>query len=306
MKNFIKWINNTFATDLPNDYIDFLVSADKNSIIGKKFRFYENKNLTATDIHYIFGIGKNETNNIKWNYNNYLSEGIIPKNFLPIAEDSGGNLICLNMNLKNNFYIYFVPHDSCEMIYYFVADSFSVWCSEMYSEQLIHPENKNSIETRSKKQNIDIDPDIFSKVDSDDERISNYDLAYFIKDEKMDIPESLRTFYHLNNEIEVNKKIEFIEKKHKTKYSVSMRSVLSFDKVIRSYYKLIEQEPTLADYLPIAMSANLNFIPLLKARRRNKGKIFFWNAFNRDIIEAYNSIESFFGSLGIEIHSHDV
>lgn len=307
MNNFIKWVKDKFSTDLPNEYAQFLVSSDKNSIVGKRFRFYENENLTATDIHYFFGIGDNGTNSIEWNYNNYLSEGIIPRFFLPIAEDSGGNLICLNMDLKENHGIYFVPHDNYEMTYYFVANSFSEWYSKMYSEQIIQPECKNNIEIKLEEQNSSINPEVYNKVNSDDDvsEASNDDLASFIKDEKMNISELLCSFYRLNSGIEVNKKIEFVGK-NKTKYSVSMRTVLSFGDVKRTYYELIGQEPILADYLPIAMSASVHFIPLLKVRKRNMGKVFFWNAFNRDIVEAYNSVENFFRALDIEIHSHDV
>ena len=71
MDNFLKWVKNTFATNLPNDYLQFLLSDDKNSIVGKIFQSYENEKLTATDIHYIF--------------------------------EMGGNLICLSMSVEKIF-----------------------------------------------------------------------------------------------------------------------------------------------------------------------------------------------------------
>lgn len=307
MDNFLKWVKNTFATNLPNDYLQFLLSDDKNSIVGKNFQFYENEKLTATDIHYIFEIGDNGTNCIEWNYTNYLSEEIIPEFFLPIAEDSGGNLICLSMSVEKYSQIYFVLHDSFEITYYFVANSFSEWCSKIYSRQINRL--KDESDTNSKlKEHSSKNNSKTTTIDNSDTSLSEFlsgDLDSFIANEKMDLPTSLCDFYHMIDGREVNKKIEFVCQKSKTKFSIEIHTVLSFNKSKKMYYELIKSEPTMVDYLPIAMTSSVNFMLLLKIRKRNKGKIYFWNAFNRDIVEAYDSIEEFFGELGIDIYSHD-
>ena len=54
MEDFLKWIKNTFDTNLPNDYLQFLLSYDESSVVGKVFQFFENEKLTSTDIHYFF------------------------------------------------------------------------------------------------------------------------------------------------------------------------------------------------------------------------------------------------------------
>lgn len=302
--NFLKWVKNTFDTNLPNDYLQFLLSGDESSIVRKFFQFYEHEKLTSTDIHYIFKIGKKEMNGIEWNYNNYLSEEIIPAFFLPIAEDSGGNLICLSMSVEKHSQIYFVLHDSFEMTYYFVANSFSEWCSKMYSQQINRLKSESNTNTKFKEYSSKINSKTITRdsLNMSLSQFSSDNFASFMANEKMELPISLCNFYHLIDGREVNKKIEFVCKKSKTKFSVEIPTVLSFCNAKKMYYELIKCEPTMVDYFPIAMSSNVNFMPLLKVRKRNKGKVYFWNAFNRDIIEAYDSIEEFFDEIGIDIH----
>lgn len=305
MEDFLKWIKNTFDTNLPNDYLQFLLSYDESSVVGKVFQFFENEKLTSTDIHYFFKIGKNKMNCIEWNYNNYLSEDIIPAFFLPIAEDSGGNLICLSMDVENYSRIYFVLHDSFEMTYFFVANSFSEWCSKMYSQQINRQNDESNTIYTFKKYGSEIYSNGITK-DSSNVDVSEFSYSTideFMAREKIDFPLLLYNFYSSTDGIEINRKIEFICKK--TKFSVEISTVLPFDEAEKKYYKMAKSEPKMADYFPIAISSNINFIALLKVRKKNKGKIYFWNAFNRDIVEAYDSADDFLGELGIEPHSLD-
>lgn len=301
--NFLKWVKNTFDTSLPNDYLQFLLSDDENSILGKSFQFYKNDKLTSTDIHYVFKIQKSVINSIEWNYNNYFSEEIIPAFLLPIAEDSGGNLICLNMSAEKYSQIYFVLHDNFEMTYYFVANNFSEWCLKMYSQQTDRLKVESNVNTKFKEHsdNINSEPITRDCLDMSLSVVPSGNLESFKANEKMELPVSLCDFYHLIDGREVNKKIEFICKKSKTKFSVEIPTVLPFCKAEKMYYELIKRESTMVDYFPIAVSSNVNFMSLVKVRKRNKGKIYFYNAFNRNIIEAYDSVEDFFRELGIDI-----
>lgn len=283
-----KWINKSFKIDLPNDYLEFLKFDKMKENSGRRFDFYNGEKLNSTDIHYFYRYNSDGTDGLIWNYNNYLSEKIISKDFLPIAEDSCGNLICMSMNIQEYSYIYYVLHDSYEMTYYFVAKSFSEWILKTYQKKADKPLITDNKKTNEKY----IEEKIYN--DKENESVS----LDFFNDNKMEISPSLKEFYLLNRSVDFVKTIEFSFKN--TKYSFIFTSIFSLDRAISEYEHIIENNSHMEDYFPIGTTVNDNFIPLLKVKKRNKGKIYVFSAFSRDFVEVCDSIDTFFKLIDLE------
>lgn len=79
------------------------------------------------------------SSNIEWNYRTY--KGRIPREFLPVAGDGSGNLICLSFEGANNGAVYFWDHDEehSPPTYgnvYLIAETFEKFLNSIYLEDL--------------------------------------------------------------------------------------------------------------------------------------------------------------------------
>jgi hypothetical protein len=90
------------------------------------FYFKERGKLTNSDIDWFLALYDGECDNLF----NYLADykDKIPNHFIPVAHDSGGNLICLSCG-KNDFgYVYFWDHEYDKTganNYFIIAKSFN-------------------------------------------------------------------------------------------------------------------------------------------------------------------------------------
>ncbi|WP_236347706.1 SMI1/KNR4 family protein, partial [Paenibacillus plantiphilus] len=67
-----------------------------------------------------------------------IFKGRIPKGFIPIGDDPGGNMICLGMDGKYRERIYFWDHEEeCEDMsnMYFLADDIYEFLNRLYDDE---------------------------------------------------------------------------------------------------------------------------------------------------------------------------
>jgi hypothetical protein len=108
---------------LPIAYKSFILFNNGGRPIPNNFQTYYNE--YETDIQFLFGITSSNTYDLFYNYKEFSD--IFENHLLPIAVDSGGNLVLLNtLNEK----VYFYVHDTGEV--YFVADDFEIFLNQIY------------------------------------------------------------------------------------------------------------------------------------------------------------------------------
>ena len=129
--NDLKRVENLLGDLLPQDYKDHLLKYNGGRCTPNTFIFEENGEVTESDIDWFLAIYEGEYDNLE-NYikTSKMDEERLPKEFIPIAHDSGGNLICIhNVNEK----VYFFDHEreesykdlNLEGKEYLIANSFS-------------------------------------------------------------------------------------------------------------------------------------------------------------------------------------
>ena len=90
----------------PDDYKNFLTKYNGGTPTLANFNFYGKEE--GSTIRRFFGIMIGSKNSIDWILDVY--EGRLPKDFLPIADDLGGNLILLDCSLKQRG-VFFWDHE---------------------------------------------------------------------------------------------------------------------------------------------------------------------------------------------------
>ena len=134
---------------LPQDYKDFMLK--NNGGTPEKdwaFNFVDLMTNTTTSsvIQSFFVIYEEEThedNDLRKSYRILQEEGEIPVDILPIADDPGGNLICMCISEKNYGRVFFGDHELEDpktgyILMNMIADSFSDFidnCYEFFYEE---------------------------------------------------------------------------------------------------------------------------------------------------------------------------
>ena len=90
----------------PDDYKNFLTKYNGGTPTLANFNFYGKKE--GSTIKRFFGIIIDSKNSIDWILDVY--EGRLPRGFLPIADDVGGNLILLDCSLEQKG-VFFWDHE---------------------------------------------------------------------------------------------------------------------------------------------------------------------------------------------------
>ncbi len=125
-QNAIKKMEELFGYKIPNEYIAHLLKFNGGRCEPNIFSFEENGKLTTSDIDWFLALYDGEFDNLF----NYLEsyKGKLPNYFLPIAHDSGGNLICISCGIENRGYLYFWNHEineKGEYEFFMIAKSFN-------------------------------------------------------------------------------------------------------------------------------------------------------------------------------------
>lgn len=105
------------------DFIDVLDNKSNSSDVNCFLIFYDEKNKELDDTIRV--------------YTTILDNGYVRKGYFPIAQDSGGNIICMCLNDDNYGKIYFVYHELEEpetgyLLMTNIANSFTDFISNLY------------------------------------------------------------------------------------------------------------------------------------------------------------------------------
>lgn len=93
--------------EFPGDYIEFLVQHN-GGIPEPNFFEIPNQDGDGSYVDLFFGIGVPSYANLEYILETY--KGRLPKEFIPIGEDPGGNLICIGTQAPYIGSIYFWDH----------------------------------------------------------------------------------------------------------------------------------------------------------------------------------------------------
>jgi SMI1/KNR4 family protein SUKH-1 len=106
--DILKALEQYWGFGIPKDYREFLIKYNGGVPVPNCFSFkYDVEDGSC--IHSFFGIKKDENHNLLMNIQLYQER--IPANFLPIGDDSFGNLILLSVKGSDRGKIYFWDHE---------------------------------------------------------------------------------------------------------------------------------------------------------------------------------------------------
>lgn len=96
----------------PESYKLHLMKYNGGRCTPNVFKFTENEKLTSSSIDWFLAIYEGKYDSLR----NYIisfkiEEKRLPKHILPIAHDSGGNLICISCGNFDNGRVYFWSHE---------------------------------------------------------------------------------------------------------------------------------------------------------------------------------------------------
>lgn len=123
------------GAELPSDYKEFLARHNGGRPEPDTYDFGDGGD--ASDVHRFFGLGLRGVYDIQKKIK--VFKGRVPEMFLPIATDSGGNLVCMELTEGKVGTIYFWDHefeadeeepDMSNM--HFIAPSFSAFLDSLY------------------------------------------------------------------------------------------------------------------------------------------------------------------------------
>jgi hypothetical protein len=136
----IAMLERQLGVRLPESYRSFLLRYNGGRPEPDFFPIRGFDRAAFGGVDYFFGLDRSiRSNSIDWNYRMYL--GRIPTEFLPVAGDASGNVICLSLAGVNRDAVYFWDHDNeysppgYDNVH-FVADSFSKFLDSLYFEDL--------------------------------------------------------------------------------------------------------------------------------------------------------------------------
>lgn len=108
-QDVIEKLEELFGYKLPKEYITHLLKYNGGRCEPNIFSFKENGKLSSSNVDWFLALYGGENDNMF----SYLKDfkDVLPKYFLPIAHDSGGNLICISCRDEDFGTIYFWNHE---------------------------------------------------------------------------------------------------------------------------------------------------------------------------------------------------
>lgn len=108
------------------DFFDEVTEAKNTSVIREFFSLLQDESVKMRNLRKIYDIMTNEET--------------IPADMLPIADDSGGNVIGISLNKDDFGYVYFINHeyddlDTGYLVKGKIAESFSDFLDSLYLDE---------------------------------------------------------------------------------------------------------------------------------------------------------------------------
>ncbi len=98
--------------EFPQEYKDHLLKCNGGRCSPNVYTFIENGKAAKSDVNWFFAIHEGEYSNLKFYVDTYKKKNKrLPSHILPIANDSGGNLICISCGQRDRGQIYFWDHE---------------------------------------------------------------------------------------------------------------------------------------------------------------------------------------------------
>lgn len=114
-KEYIKNLEYEIGCEIPSDYLTFIFNYSGFAFNDVVYNFYNSSEEDDKQLLSVcFGILPGNGYDLIINYRTFKSR--IPFNFLPIACDAFGNLLCLSVIGEDKGYVYFWLHDAEETI----------------------------------------------------------------------------------------------------------------------------------------------------------------------------------------------
>ena len=138
----IEEIENLVGLIFPEEYKNHLLLFNGGQCVPNVFSFNENDLITTSSIDWFLAIYDGEYDNLRNEIEMVkIEEQRLPSHILPIAHDSGGNLVCISCGGVDNGCIYFWDHEK-EIYYdstndydysnlYFVAKTFNEFLNSL-------------------------------------------------------------------------------------------------------------------------------------------------------------------------------
>lgn len=96
----------------PPDYREFMLKYNGGDPLKCVFKFQDATGpYSDSIIRYFFAFSDDYNESIKHNHEIYTLADRVPKNILPIAEDPGGNIVCLSLAGDDVGKVYFWDHE---------------------------------------------------------------------------------------------------------------------------------------------------------------------------------------------------
>ena len=109
----IKEIEDYVGLKFPQEYKVHLLKYNGGKCSPNIFKFIENGKLTNSNIDWFLAIYDGVYDNLKNEIEMMkIDEKRLPVQIIPIAHDSGGNLICISCGGQDEGYIYFWDHEN--------------------------------------------------------------------------------------------------------------------------------------------------------------------------------------------------
>ncbi len=120
--NQIEAVENYVNLKFPQEYKAHLLINNGGRCSPNVYSFVENGKATESDVNWFLAIHDGEYNNLRDYIDTYkVKAKRLPSHILPVANDSGGNLICISCGERDYGYIYFWDHEK-EVNYYLSND----------------------------------------------------------------------------------------------------------------------------------------------------------------------------------------
>ena len=109
----IKEVEDYVGLKFPKEYKEHLLRYNGGKCSPNIFKFNEKGKLTNSNIDWFLAIYDGVYDNLKYEIELVkIGEKRMPIQILPIAHDSGGNLICISCGGQDEGYVYFWDHEN--------------------------------------------------------------------------------------------------------------------------------------------------------------------------------------------------